>query len=144
MIRCDDVLKTIFDNEDTVSMFAMNKYYGKHLKATGRVIAKSKRTGHVATAKKKKKRRKKNGERKNNNMPSRTLSKDMSNVCGGETQLKRTEVVKKIWEYIKSNDLQNPDNRREILCDDALKRIFDGQEKVTMFSLNKYISKHLT
>lgn len=45
-------------------------------------------------------------------------------------------VVKKLWDYIKSNNLQNPDNRREILCDDKLRALFNV-DKVHMFTMNK-------
>ena len=45
-------------------------------------------------------------------------------------------VVKKLWDYIKLNDLQNPDNRREILCDDKLRALFNA-DKVHMFTMNK-------
>jgi upstream activation factor subunit UAF30 len=51
-------------------------------------------------------------------------------------------VVSKIWEYIRSHDLQNPDNRREILADDKLRRVF-GKNKVTMFEMNKHLAGHL-
>lgn len=69
-------------------------------------------------------------------------SKELGAVVG-EKPLPRTEVVSKIWEYIKSNKLQNPKNGREILADDKLKKVF-GVDKVTMFEMNKYISKHLS
>ena len=51
----------------------------------------------------------------------------------------RTEVVKKIWDYIKENDLQNPDDRREIICDLQLQKVFK-RKKITMFSMNKLLS----
>ena len=60
----------------------------------------------------------------------------------GNDQLPRSEVISKVWEYIKSNNLQNPENKREILADDKLKKVF-GRDKVTMFEMNKYISQHL-
>lgn len=60
----------------------------------------------------------------------------------GEGPLPRGEVVSKVWEYIKSNDLQNPQNRREILADDKLQKVF-GKDKVTMFEMNKYLAQHL-
>ncbi|MBB5715506.1 SWIB/MDM2 domain-containing protein [Sphingomonas aerophila] len=60
----------------------------------------------------------------------------------GEDKLPRSEVISKVWEYIKSNNLQNPENKREILADDNLKKVF-GKDKVTMFEMNKYISAHL-
>ncbi|KAJ4952187.1 hypothetical protein NE237_029019 [Protea cynaroides] len=50
----------------------------------------------------------------------------------GVPETSRTEAVKKIWEYIKLNNLQNPTNKREIHCDEKLKTIFDGKEKVDL------------
>ena len=61
----------------------------------------------------------------------------------GPGPLPRTEVVGKIWEYIKSNNLQNPEDRREILADDKLGRVF-GKDRVTMFEMNKHIARHLS
>ena len=52
-------------------------------------------------------------------------------------------MVSKVWEYIKAHNLQNPENRREILADDKLRRVF-GKDKVTMFEMNKYLAQHLT
>ncbi|MBA4761640.1 SWIB/MDM2 domain-containing protein [Sphingomonas sp.] len=60
----------------------------------------------------------------------------------GTAELPRSEIVSKMWEYIKKNDLQNPANKREILADDKLKPIF-GADKVTMFEMNKHIAKHV-
>lgn len=68
-------------------------------------------------------------------------SKELAAVVG-DGPLPRGDVVSKIWEYIKKNDLQNPENRREILADDKLEPIF-GKKKVTMFEMNKYLSQHL-
>jgi chromatin remodeling complex protein RSC6 len=62
----------------------------------------------------------------------------------GSGKLARGEVVSKIWDYIKKNNLQNPANKREILADAKLKPVFDGKDKVTMFEMNKYLAKHLT
>ena len=61
----------------------------------------------------------------------------------GAGPLPRGEVVSKVWEYIKKNNLQNPQNKREILADAKLKPIF-GADKVTMFEMNKHLSAHLT
>ena len=57
--------------------------------------------------------------------------------------LPRGEVVKKVWDYIKQHQLQNPDNGREILADPTLEAVF-GQKKVTMFEMNKHLARHLT
>ena len=61
----------------------------------------------------------------------------------GPGLLPRGEVVSKVWAYIKSHNLQNPENRREILADDKLKSVF-GKDKVTMFEMNKHLARHLT
>ncbi|KAF6844612.1 swib mdm2 domain protein [Colletotrichum musicola] len=60
----------------------------------------------------------------------------------GETQLSRPQVVKKLWEHIKANQLQDPENKRQILCDDKMHAIFK-QPKVDMFQMNKMIGSHL-
>jgi upstream activation factor subunit UAF30 len=60
----------------------------------------------------------------------------------GTGQLSRAEVVSKVWEYIKKNNLQNPENKREIVADDKLAKVF-GKPKVTMFEMNKHLSGHL-
>lgn len=60
----------------------------------------------------------------------------------GNGPIARSEVVSKVWDYIKKNDLQNPENRREILADEKLEPVF-GRKKVTMFEMNKYLSQHL-
>ncbi|HKX36216.1 MAG TPA: SWIB/MDM2 domain-containing protein [Rhizorhapis sp.] len=61
----------------------------------------------------------------------------------GETKLPRSEVVKKVWDYIKANDLQNPRNKREILADEKLVKVFGGKT-ATMFELSKHIANHVT
>ena len=53
-------------------------------------------------------------------------------------------MVKKIWEYIKANDLQDPKDKRKIVCDEKLKKIFDGEERVHGFGLSKYLGAHLS
>ena len=60
----------------------------------------------------------------------------------GSGPLPRGQVVSKMWEYIRSHSLQNPANRREILADDKLRRVF-GKDKVTMFEMNKHLDSHL-
>jgi chromatin remodeling complex protein RSC6 len=63
-------------------------------------------------------------------------------VVTGKDPLPRSQVVSKMWDYIRSNNLQNPENKREILADDVLKKVF-GKDKVTMFEMNKHLSNHL-
>lgn len=61
----------------------------------------------------------------------------------GVTPLPRTEVTKKVWEYIKKFNLQNPENRRMIDADDKLVAVFGGKKQVSMFEMTKLISDHL-
>ncbi|WP_046867103.1 SWIB/MDM2 domain-containing protein [Microvirga massiliensis] len=62
----------------------------------------------------------------------------------GSSPLPRTEVVSKVWEYIKANNLQNPANKREILADAKLQAVFGGKDKVSMFEMNKHFGQHLS
>ncbi|CAO3623413.1 unnamed protein product [Cunninghamella blakesleeana] len=71
------------------------------------------------------------------------LSASLSEVVGVKT-LSRPAVVKALWVYIKANNLQDPTNKQYILCDDKLKSIFEGEEKVHCFTMNKHIGKHLS
>ena len=61
----------------------------------------------------------------------------------GSKALPRTQVVKKLWDYIKKNDLQDKKNRRNINADSKLKPIF-GKSQVSMFEMTKLVSKHLS
>ncbi|HEU0043672.1 SWIB/MDM2 domain-containing protein [Sphingomonas sp.] len=60
----------------------------------------------------------------------------------GNDKLPRSQVISKMWDYIKSNNLQNPENKREILADDKLKKVF-GKDKCSMFEMNKHIAAHV-
>ena len=68
-------------------------------------------------------------------------SKEMAAVVGSDP-LPRPEMVSRVWDYIRKNNLQNPENRREILADDKLEPVF-GKKKVTMFEMNKHLARHL-
>lgn len=72
----------------------------------------------------------------------RNLSPELEAVVG-KGPLPGTEVTKKLWVYIKKNNLQNPANKRNILADEKLKRIFGGKGEVTMFEMTKLVSAHL-
>ncbi|HWZ58005.1 MAG TPA: SWIB/MDM2 domain-containing protein [Gemmatimonadaceae bacterium] len=61
----------------------------------------------------------------------------------GSTPIPRTEVTKKLWAYIKRKGLQDAKERRMINADDALKPIFNGKAKVSMFDMTKLVNKHL-
>jgi chromatin remodeling complex protein RSC6 len=61
----------------------------------------------------------------------------------GKDKLPRSEVVSKMWDYIKKHDLQNPKDKREILADETLQKVFGGKKQVSMFEMNKHLSTHL-
>ncbi len=70
--------------------------------------------------------------------PSATLAEVI-----GSKPVPRTEIVKKIWDYIKKNNLQDKKNRRMINGDAKLKAVFGGKEQISMFELAKFVNKHV-
>ena len=75
-------------------------------------------------------------------MKALTPSSDLAAVVG-QSPLPRTEVVKKLWLYIKKHGLQDAKNRRNINADDKLKAVFGGKKTVSMFEMTSLVSKHL-
>ena len=75
-------------------------------------------------------------------MKAMTPSATLSAVVGSQP-LPRTEVTKKIWDYIKKNKLQDAVNRRLINADEKLRAVFGGKSKVSMFEMTKLVSNHL-
>lgn len=75
-------------------------------------------------------------------MAALTPSALLAEVVGSKP-LPRTQVIKKIWDYIKKNGLQDSKNRRMINADDKLKPIFDGKGQISMFELAKVVNKHV-
>jgi len=70
------------------------------------------------------------------------LSSELEAVVG-PGPMPRSQVVKKLWEYIKEKNLQNPANKRNIFADDLLMPLF-GKKEVTMFEMTKLVSPHIT
>ena len=62
----------------------------------------------------------------------------------GSKPLPRTEVTKRLWDYIKKNKLQDAKERRNINADDNLKKVFGGKKTVSMFEMTKLVNKHLS
>jgi chromatin remodeling complex protein RSC6 len=75
-------------------------------------------------------------------MKAMTPSGELAAVVG-ERAMPRTEVTKKIWDYIKKNKLQDSANKRMINADDKLKPIFGGKRQVSMFEMTKLVNAHL-
>jgi chromatin remodeling complex protein RSC6 len=131
------------------------KKKAKKKKATKKKVAK-KKTAKKKTAKKKKVTKKKVAKKKTakkktakkKRKPNPQFMKPMriSDVLAevvGSRPIPRTEVVKKLWAYIKKNRLQDMINRRMINADAKLKAVFGGKKKVSMFEMTKLVSKHL-
>ena len=72
-----------------------------------------------------------------------TVTPELAAVVG-KGPMPRSEVVKKIWVYIKANGLQDQKNRRNINADANLKKVFGGKGQVSMFEMTKLVSKHLS
>ncbi|KAK9985032.1 hypothetical protein SO802_034557 [Lithocarpus litseifolius] len=70
------------------------------------------------------------------------ISPQLGKFLDGVTESSRAHAVKKVWEHIKLHHLQNPANRKEIFCDEKLKSIFDGKEKVQFQEIAKFLSNH--
>jgi chromatin remodeling complex protein RSC6 len=62
----------------------------------------------------------------------------------GSGKMPRTEITKKLWNYIKRNNLQDPKERRMIVADDKMKPVFGGKGRVSMFEMTKLVNKHLS
>ena len=108
-------------------------------KATAKKAApKAKATAKKASAPKKKSARKPNAAF----MKPLNPSKELAEIVGSNL-IPRTEVMKKVWAYIKKHDLQDQKNRRAINADDKLKAVFGGKKQVTMFEMTKLVSNHL-
>ena len=119
------------------------KTVAKKKPAAKKKVAK-KTVAKKAAPKKKPAAKKKPAKRKPNPafMKPWTPSEELAAIVGKKA-LPRTEVTKKLWAYIKKNKLQDEANKRMIIADDKLKKVFGGKKKVNMFEMTKLISKHL-
>ena len=129
-IFLDAAMRSVFHCK-TFTMFTMNKYISAHVHPfkpvdlTTNTTPPKKRKSPGAKSSEKKK-------RKVGTQPPYRLSPALVDIVGKEI-LPRPQVVSELWTYIKANDLQNPSDRREILCDDKLKLIFEGKKKVRIW-----------
>jgi upstream activation factor subunit UAF30 len=127
-IILDKAMKNVFGCKQ-FSMFTMNKYISAHVHPfkpvdlTTNTTPKKRKTPVSKSGEKKK--------RKTGTQPPYRLSDAMIDILGKEI-LPRPQVVSGLWEYIKANNLQNPSDGREILCDDKLKLIFNNKKKVRL------------
>ncbi|KAL3525724.1 hypothetical protein ACH5RR_014096 [Cinchona calisaya] len=147
-ILCDDTLRDLF-GVDSINMFQMNKALAKH-------ILPLETDASVSSAPKEKQRKQERSEelddpkRKGKRHKGGTsgflaplpLSDALMKFIGtGESALPRSDVVKRIWDYIKQNNLQDPSDRRRIICDDKLKELFDV-DNFQGFTVPKLLTAH--
>ena len=116
-------------------------------KAAKKTVKKAKKAAKKPAkkaAKKPAKKAKKKGKRKPNAAFMRALQPDAALAAVvGTKKLPRTQITKKIWEYIKRRGLQDKVNRRQINADDNLKKVFNGKKSVSMFEMTKLVNKHI-
>ncbi|HYG20502.1 MAG TPA: SWIB/MDM2 domain-containing protein [Ohtaekwangia sp.] len=113
-------------------------------KSAKKTAKKSAKKGAKKAAKKAPKKAAKKTKRKPNAafMAPLTPSAPLAEVVGSKG-LPRTQIIKKIWDYIKKNNLQDKKNRRMINADAKLKVVFGGKEQISMFELAKVVNKHV-
>ena len=117
----------------------------KKKKKVKKRTAKRKKTKTKKRKTKKKATKKKKGKKRKANkafMKAVTPSPALAAIVGSKP-LPRTQVIKKLWIYIKKKKLQNPKNRRSIIADAKLKPVFGGKKEMDMFKMMKAISKHI-
>ncbi|KAM3260476.1 hypothetical protein ACQJBY_051627 [Aegilops geniculata] len=154
-ILCDENLKKIF-NVNSIDMFQMNKALTKHiwpLDSDGPVSPKKSTPKEKSTPKAKPQKRDRSEANKQKGGSSGStsgllaplvLSDDLAKFIGtGESMLSRSDVVKRMWVYIKENNLQDPSDRRKIICDEKLKDLFQV-ESFTGFTVSKLLNPHFT
>lgn len=149
-IILDDKMKTLFDCE-RFTMFTMNKYVGSHIHPFTPVNLESlsenskKKKEEKAIRRQAKKDAARSGKKKKRKKGQHApwkLSKELERIVGTDI-LPRPQVTSALWTYIKKNKLQNPEDGRKILCDEAMKCIMGNQDEVSMFAMNKYITPHM-
>ncbi|KAH8510815.1 hypothetical protein H0E87_008372 [Populus deltoides] len=147
-IICDESLRALFD-VDSIDMFQMNKALSKHIWAVCEEDAPSNSSPKEKGAKqgreedpdepKQKEKRQKKGAYL---LAPLQISDALVNFFGtGENALSRSDVVNRMWEYIKENDLQDPADKRRIICDDKLKELFEV-DSFNGFTVSKLLSSH--
>lgn len=145
-IRCDGPFRELFGVE-TIDMFQMNKELAKHIwplnsNAPAPSAPKPKKQKKEREEDSRKEKKQKVGGGSSGFLAPITLSEALVKFLGtGENALPRSDVVKRIWDYIKKNNLQDPSDKRRILCDEKLKELFDV-DTFNGFSVSKLLTAH--
>lgn len=151
-IICDVKLEELFGVK-SIDMFKLTSKVSENLVSTGEPSATKKRKAEdgaeAETDTKKKKKKGEIGEKKTGGFGGAVvLSEPLARVLNAQNgavleEWPRTEVVRVMWNYIKENNLQNPENKREILLDSALEKVFKTKS-FTMFQMNTFLKDHMT
>ncbi|KAK4262269.1 hypothetical protein QN277_027851 [Acacia crassicarpa] len=149
-IICDEPLRALF-NVDSINMFQMNKALSKHIwpldsddviqvKSAPKEKQKKHERAEDPDEPKRKEKRQKGG--KSGFLAPLQLSDALVNFLGtGENALSRASVIKRMWDYIKGNNLQDPSDKRKIICDEKLKELFDV-DSFNGFTVSKLLAPH--
>lgn len=143
-IILDSRMKEVF-HVDRFTMFSMNKYVGAHIHPFTPVNLNELSANSKKRKQQQKERTSKKGKttvRKSGTQTPYRLSPELIAITG-KPILPRPQIVQALWSYIRKNGLQNPDDKREILCDDSFRKVMGGNSKVTMFTMQKHITPHL-
>ncbi|XP_004511971.1 uncharacterized protein [Cicer arietinum] len=150
-IVCDEPLRALF-GVNTINMFQMNKVLTKHIwpldsddvvpvkkSAPKEKQKKQEREDDSDEPQRKEKRQKGGGK---GFLAPLQLSDALVKFLGtGESELSRSDVIKRMWDYIKGNNLQDPSDKRNVLCDEKLKELFDI-DSFTGFTVSKLLAPH--
>ena len=134
---CDVIVNHLDDLEEKYQNHPKTPYV-KKTKTTKKTAKKAAKKTSKKTTKKTAKKTK-----KASNQPAYQLSAELSAVVGAK-ELSRGEVTKKIWDYIKEHQLQDPENKRKIVPDETLAKVFGSKESIDMMQIAKKISPHLS
>ncbi|XP_028779389.1 upstream activation factor subunit spp27 isoform X1 [Neltuma alba] len=149
-IICDEPLRALF-GVDSINMFQMNKALSKHIwpldsddviqvKSAPKEKQKKQEREEDPDEPKRKEKRQKGG--KSGFLAPLQLSDALINFLGtGENALSRSDVIKRMWDYIKGNNLQDPSDKRIIICDEKLKELFDV-DSFNGFTVSKLLAPH--
>ena len=155
-ILCDEAMQRIMDGKKRVNQMHLARHLTKHIyTSTEKVVAQDESEqaeDHVEVKKQVKRQQIKTEDGEHAVKKARTgglmrpmlLSQALSDLLGGQqTSLPRTQVVKQLWEYIKLHQLQDPLDKRYIVCDELMQKVMGGKRRLTAFQMQKYITPHL-
>jgi DNA topoisomerase-1 len=142
--ECDVIVNDLAQLDTKYVNHPRKGRFGKKTMAKETPVDKKTATKKTATKKTttKAKAPKEAAAKKPRKMPDVHLSKDLANVIGNDT-MPRGEVLKKLWDYIRANDLQDPANKRSIRPDAKLAKVFGTKDPVDMFKMTGLLSAHM-